>query len=217
MFGAETFTDVANGVPHMSRSMLVKRLRQLEANGVIAKERKPKGQGSLYRLTDAGRDLAAAISELAGWAERWVNIRAEHTDPGFALWAWAKAQLNRDALPRARTLVAFRFPDEKAGNRHFWLLVEGQQAEVCYEDPGGEPDAEVVARSAAFIDWHRGAVSWLDVLRGGDISVSGRRSIVRALPSWNLHVPALGGPSRFRTSSGQDPLTDPTAVAEAQR
>ena len=33
-------------------------------------------------------------------------------------------------------------------------------AEVCATDPGGEADLRVIARSAAFVDWHRGALSW---------------------------------------------------------
>ncbi len=144
----------------MSRSMLIKRLRELEHNGVIVATPKSNGRGSTYALTDAGRDLTGVVEDLAAWAERWVDVRTEHTDPGFALWVWCKVQLNRDALPDERVVVAFRFPDERAGNRRFWLLVERGDAEVCLTDPGGEPAAEVVARSGAFVDWHRGVLSW---------------------------------------------------------
>lgn len=194
MWGARTFTDIANGVPHMSRSMLIKRLRELERNGIIAAEPKANGQGSTYALSAAGRDLAGVVTELAGWAERWVDVREEHTDPGFALWVWCQVQLNREALPEERVVVAFTFPDERTGNRRFWLLVDGGDAEVCVTDPGGEPAAEVIARSRAFVDWHRGALPWKAAIRSGDIAVRGRRSIVRSLPSWNL-----GEPTAVRT------------------
>jgi DNA-binding HxlR family transcriptional regulator len=193
MFGASTFTDIAHGVPHMSRSMLIKRLRQLEDNGVITSMPKANGQGSLYRLTDAGRDLGEIVDGLAAWAERWVDIRPEHTDPAFVLWVWCRVQLDRDALPAARTVIAFRFPDEKPGNRYYWLLVQDGDAEVCYDDPGGEPAAEVVAASRAFIDWHRGVLTWSDAIRSGAISIRGRRTIVRAFPTWNRHVPDAVG------------------------
>jgi DNA-binding HxlR family transcriptional regulator len=189
LWGAATFTDLANGVPHMSRSMLIRRLRELEHNGVIVATPKTNGQGSTYALADAGRDLAAVVGELAAWAERWVDVRTEHTDPGFALWVWCKVQLNRDALPRERVVVAFRFPDERAGNRQFWLLVEGGDAEVYLTDPGDEPAAQVVARSHAFVDWHRGVLPWSEAVRSGAITVHGRRAIVRALPTWNLGEP----------------------------
>jgi hypothetical protein len=175
----------------MSRSMLIKRLRELEHNGVIVATPKSNGQGSTYALTDAGRDLTGVVEDLAAWAERWVDVRTEHTDPGFALWVWCMVQLDRDALPHERVVVAFRFPDERAGNRRFWLLVESGDAEVCLTDPGGEPAAEVVAGSRAFVDWHRGVLSWSEAVRSGAITVHGRRAIVRALPTWNLGEPDI--------------------------
>jgi DNA-binding HxlR family transcriptional regulator len=190
LWGASTFTELADGVPHMSRSMLIKRLRELEENGIVVSRPKPDGPGSTYHLSEAGRDLVGVIGELAAWAERWVDIRPEHTDPGFALWVWCQVQLDRDALPDERVVVAFRFPDESQGNRHFWLLIENGDAEACATDPGGEPDARVVAGSRAFIDWHRGALSWRAAIRSGAIEAHGRRSVVRALPTWNLNAPA---------------------------
>jgi hypothetical protein len=56
-------------------------------------------------------------------------------------------------------------------------------------EPGGEPAAEVVARSRAFVDWHRGVLPWSEAVRSGAITVHGRRAIVRALPTWNLGEP----------------------------
>jgi DNA-binding HxlR family transcriptional regulator len=186
LFGAESFSQIARGVPMMSRSMLVKRLAQLERAGVLEKHPKRSGAGSTYALTAAGRDLAGVIDELAVWGERWVEVTTEHSDPGFALWAWCQVQLDRNALPAGRVVVGFTFPDEGPGNRRYWLLVEGGDAEVCYSDPGGDPDAEVVARSLPFVDWHRGARSWADVVRAGDVEVHGPRALARAIPRWNL-------------------------------
>jgi DNA-binding HxlR family transcriptional regulator len=191
MFGATTFTEISRGVPHMSRSMLIKRLRELERNGVLVVEAKANGQGSTYRLTEAGADLAHVVDGMAAWATRWVELTPEHCDPGFALWAWCQVQLNRAVLPVERVVVAFTFPDERPANRRFWLLIEDGVGEVCVRDPGGEPAAEIVAGSRAFIDWHRGELEWRRAIRTGAISVSGKRSIVQALPSWNLRSPQL--------------------------
>ena len=88
-------------------------------------------------------------------------------------------------------MVAFEFPDQPPGNRFFWLLIEDGDAELCITDPGGEPDLRVVAQSNAFVDWHRGARSWASVVRGGDISLTGERDLVRAFPRWNTHHPEL--------------------------
>lgn len=194
MFGAARFTDIARGVPTMSRSMLIKRLDELERAGVIESSPKQDGHGRLYHLTEAGADLAGVIGCLAEWGERWIDVTTERSDPGFALWAWCQVQLDRTALPADdRVVVAFTFPDERPGNRKYWLLVEHGDAEVCYSDPGGDPDLRVEARSLPFVDWHRGARSWSDVIRSGDVTVHGPKDMRSALPRWNCRHPVMPG------------------------
>lgn len=189
MLGAHTFNDLARGVPAMSRSMLAKRLTELEHAGVVRSEPKERGRGSKYGLTDAGVDLAAVIHALGEWGERWVEVTSAHADPGFALWAWCQAQLDRSKLPPDRVVVAFVFPDQPPANRYYWLLVEHGDAEVCYSDPGGQPDLIVEAESVAFVDWHRGALSWSAARRNGSVVVTGRRHLARSMATWNLHTP----------------------------
>lgn len=194
MLGAHTFNDIARGVPAMSRSMLVKRLAELEHAGVVRVTPKPTGRGSRYDLTEAGADLAAVIGALGDWGERWVEVTSAHADPGFALWAWCQAQLDRSKLPHDRVLVAFAFPEEPPANRYYWLLVEHGDAEVCYADPGGDVDLHVEAGSAAFVDWHRGVRSWTAARASGGITVTGPRHLARALGTWNLHAPIASRP-----------------------
>ncbi|GFG51513.1 HxlR family transcriptional regulator [Mycolicibacterium agri] len=195
MFGAETFSAIARGVPTMSRSMLLKRLEELQHAGVIETKPKPDGRGHLYALTQAGADLIGVIDRLAAWGERWIDVTSEHSDPAFALWAWCQVQLDRAALPPGRVVVALIFPDEAPTNRRYWLLIEHGDAETCYSDPGGEPDLTVTARSLAFVDWHRGKRSWRDVLRTGDVTLTGPTWLRRSFPTWNLHHPVLAGVS----------------------
>jgi DNA-binding HxlR family transcriptional regulator len=189
MFGADTFTAIARGVPAMSRSMLIKRLDELERAGVIETSPKIDGRGHTYRLTKAGADLTDIIDALATWGERWLEVTHEHSDPGFALWAWCQVQLDRSALPGGRIVVALIFPEEKPTNRRYWILIDNGDAEMCYSDPGGEPDLVVEAASMAFVDWQRGARSWADVLRSGDVQVSGPGWLRRSLPTWNTQQP----------------------------
>jgi hypothetical protein len=134
------------------------------------------------------------IWALGAWGERWIDVTVEHAHPGFALWAWCQVQLDRSKLPARRVVVAFTFPDERPTNRRYWLLIEHGDAEVCYADPGGEPDVVVIARSLPFVDWHRGERSWCDVVAAGDIQVHGAGPLVRALPTWNLHHPVIAAP-----------------------
>jgi len=189
LWGATTFSAIAQGVPTMSRSMLIKRLGELQRAGIVEVTPKPTGHGSLYTLTAAGRDLAGVVDALAQWGIRWLEATSEHSDPGFALWAWCRLQLDHERLPPGRVVVRFTFPEEPPSNRRYWLLVEQGEGELCYSDPGGELDADVVARSDPFARWHRGDLPWADALRSGAITVIGRAPVVRALPTWNRHTP----------------------------
>ncbi|HKA04147.1 MAG TPA: helix-turn-helix domain-containing protein [Acidimicrobiales bacterium] len=191
MMGADTFTDISRGVPMMSRSMLIKRLDELARGGVLTISPKASGHGSTYRLTDAGRDLAGVIDDLNDWGARWLDVTTEDADPAFALWVWCQVQLDRSALPVGRVVVGFTFPDERPANRRYWLLVEHGDAELCYSDPGGTPDVEVVAGSLAFVDWHRGARTWTDVIGSGEVTLTGPKRLRTALPTWNLRHPVL--------------------------
>ena len=188
MFGADTFSAIANGVPSMSRSMLIKRLDELQRAGIIEKQLKLDGRGYNYRLTEAGADLTEVIGALATWGKRWVHLKAEQSDPAYALWSWCQVQVDRSALPDGRVVVAFIFPEERPTNRRFWMLINDREAELCQSNPGGPPDLTVEARSQAFVDWHRGARAWRDVLRTGDVTVSGPPRLRRAFPTWNLHA-----------------------------
>jgi hypothetical protein len=57
--------------------------------------------------------------------------------------------------------------------------------------PLGSAAVSVEARSQAFVECHRGARTWRDVLRTGDITVSGRPALGRAFPTRNLHAPVV--------------------------
>lgn len=202
LFGAETFSAIARGVPQMSRSVLVTRLAELERAGLVSIEPKPGGRGHRYRLTEAGYDLGDVVAALATWGERWVEVGPPHTDPGFALWAWCRVQLDRTALPHGRVVVSFEFPDQPKGNQRFWLLVEDGDAEVCSSDPGGDPAVWVRAESAAFVDWHRGALPWGRALQAGRIEVHGDVEVSAMLPRWNVHEPRLPAPAGVSTTLG---------------
>lgn len=190
LLGARTFTQVLDGAPGMSRTLLTQRLRELERANVIEIRPNPDGRGSVYDLTPAGRDLWDVIIALGNWASRWVEITHEHADPRAVLWSWATTYLRRDLLPEGRLLVRFEFPDQPAGRRTFWLLFERGDCQVCLKHPGYEETLVVRASSVAFARWHAGPLEWDEAIASGDIEVAGPSDLAHALPTWN-------GRSRF--------------------
>jgi hypothetical protein len=56
----------------------VQRLKQLEQNGVVYIEAKPKGKGHLYRLTPAGEDFRSIVEVMSVWGQRWAQGLTHH-------------------------------------------------------------------------------------------------------------------------------------------
>jgi len=191
LYGCETFNSIADGSPGLSRSLLTKRLRELERAGVIEIRPKEDGHGSLYLPTEAGRALEPVLNALGVWGEMWMEVRPIHTEPGVILWSWCQVYLDRNLLPDTRVVVRFDFEYNSRPDTA-WLLIENRDAELCATDPGYGDDLIVeISDTMAFARWHLGHIEWADAIRSGGITVRGRTDLRRALPTWNTR-PRLG-------------------------
>jgi DNA-binding HxlR family transcriptional regulator len=183
--GCSTFTEIADGAPGIPRSLLASRLRELERAGIVFSAANESGRGSRYHLTEAGRDLEEFLRALGTWGARWLELTPEHADPYVVLWAWSHWYVERERLPDRRVVVRFEFADQPLSSRWFWLVLDGEQSEVCRLDPGYGVDLLVEAESTALAQWHLGRLTWQEAIRGGRIRVSGPLPLARMLPTWN--------------------------------
>jgi DNA-binding HxlR family transcriptional regulator len=71
LLGPKRFTDLRAGLPKVSPDVLAQRLRELEAAGVLRRDRLPPPAAShVYELTKRGRGLQPVILELGRWGSR---------------------------------------------------------------------------------------------------------------------------------------------------
>jgi DNA-binding HxlR family transcriptional regulator len=215
LVGCQTFNEIAQGAPGLSRGLLSKRLRELQRAGVIEIRPKPDGHGSTYEPTQAGRELSEVMLALESWGRKWAELKPEHAHPGVVLWVWANFFLDRDRLPRRRVVVRFEYPTLPGAACRSWLLIERGAAEYCLKYPGGEEELIVVVNDPlAFARWHIGQIEWSDALRSGAIEVKGSRALARALPTWNRHGWAADDPrERFEPALHQTAPSPATAPA----
>ena len=181
--GCGTFSEILEGAPGLSRTMLSQRLKQLERLGVIESAPKREGRGHHYQLTPAGHDLFTVCQSLGEWGARWLEIAPEHLDPFVALWSMCNA-LRRDRLPDRRVVIRFEFTDRPRRER-YWLLIELGDTEICKTSPGLDEDLCITAEAEAFVKWHAGQLTWAQAIRDGRIQLDGASSLVRAFPTWN--------------------------------
>ena len=203
--GCGSFSEILEGAPGLSRTLLSQRLRQLERLGVVESAPKPDGRGHHYELTSAGHDLFTVCQSLGEWGARWLEIAPENLDPFVALWSMCHA-LRRDRLPDRRVVIRFDFLARRSAPRdlstearsakveggtgrphreRYWLLIELGDTEICKTNPGLDEDLYITAEAEAFVKWHAGQLTWAQATREGRIQLDGLPSLVRAFPTWN--------------------------------
>lgn len=197
LFGSHSFNDIVRGVPLMSRSLLSKRLRELERAGLI--ERRTRGSNRTeYHLTEAGEELGPVMIKLAEWGIRWArrDLLPEHLDPRPLMWD-IRRSLHVDRLPRQRVVVNFVFGDApRAGLRRTWLVMARDEIDVCYKDPGYDVDLVVTTDVRTLIAIWLGDITWDRALRSEQLRIDGPRELKRAFPTW-LQLSAVAG-AQFR-------------------
>lgn len=185
LMGCDTFNEIAAGAPGLSRTLLVRRLRELERAGVLTIRPKSDGRGSRYEPTPAGRDLEPVLQALGAWAEQWVELTVEHADPGLILWSWCRDYLRTESLPDRRVVIRFEYV-RRSRTERAWFLIDRHDAEVCLFDPGFGDDLVVAIEDPlAFARWHTGLLDWTALTRSGAIRITGPRLLRQALPTWN--------------------------------
>jgi DNA-binding HxlR family transcriptional regulator len=80
MDGALRFSEIAQAVPELSDRLLSERMKELEARGMVERRVIPGPPLRVeYELSQMGRELEPALSELQRWANRWLRHGREQT------------------------------------------------------------------------------------------------------------------------------------------
>ncbi len=181
--GSHRFSELEHGLPRISRSLLVQRLRFLEAVGLVERRKARDGRSPEYHLTDAGRDLYDVVIRLGEWSHRWFNplISEDALDPQLLVWDIHR-RLNSDRLPNRRVVVQFDFSGALTGS--YWLILEPGEPSVCWDPPGFDVDLVVRTDTLALHRVWLGHQSFADALAKRQIELDGARELVQAFPDW---------------------------------
>ncbi|MET0727772.1 MAG: helix-turn-helix domain-containing protein [Acidimicrobiales bacterium] len=205
VLGNTRFNDIARGLPGISRSLLVQRLRHLERSGVVELWPSPTGRGNQYHLTPAGRDLGDVVVALGRWAVEWLyeDLRPQEVDAVTLMW-WMHRRVDVDRLPPGRVVVEFDHTEPQ--RQVLWMVLDRGEASVCMQHPGFEPDLLVTTSTPALAEVFSGTDTWAHVVATGAIRLAGPPALVKAFPRWFLWSPFADATRAMATRS---------AVAEA--
>jgi DNA-binding HxlR family transcriptional regulator len=180
LFDRHHFSEIQHGVGRISQSLLVERLRTLVEAGIVERRPNRSGRGWEYHPTDAGRDLETVLNELGIWAQHWIELREQDCDPAY-LMQTVHAILLRDRLPRGPVTVRFEFIRQP---KIYWLVIDGPEPELCYNDPGRDSDLVVRLDEQVFGNVVLGRARFADAVERGSIRLDGPPDLVRAFPTW---------------------------------
>ena len=189
MLGVHHFNDLERGLPGISRTILSKRLKQLQARGIIEKKTPGTGrQSTAYYLTEAGKDLEQVILALLAWGTKWAfdDPSPEELNPVLLMW-WLHRNVNKEQLPEERVIAQFDFYGVNCYGEEqmtFWLILSREDVTLCITDPGFEVNLIITAELATFYKLWAGRIKYPDALASQKVHVEGVPSLTRAFPRW---------------------------------
>jgi DNA-binding HxlR family transcriptional regulator len=191
ILGNTRFNDIARGLPGISRSLLVQRLRHLERKGVVELWPSATSKGNEYHLTPAGKELQPVVEALGRWAVEWLfeEVDPHEIDPVSLTWKMHR-RVNEELLPPGRVVVEFNYtaPTRKV----IWMVLDRGEASVCTQHPGFDPDVVVTTTTPALAEVFAGYNTWARAVSTDDIHLDGAPSVMKALPRWFLWSPFAG-------------------------
>jgi DNA-binding HxlR family transcriptional regulator len=188
--GACRYTDLRDGLPGIATNLLVARLRMLEADGIIVRERQPPPVSTmLIGLTPRGEELRGVVHAIGRWGAALLE-EAAPTEEFRSHWI---------ALPIEQHLI-----DRTPNRKPIAIEVDTGGAPMIVETVNGgvraqpgtcdRPDAVVSGRPHVIVAALTGKMTLAEARRRG-LRVSGSvKALERVRPAPPAH-PALTPPA----------------------
>jgi DNA-binding HxlR family transcriptional regulator len=187
LLGTTRFNDLRRGVPRMSPALLSKRLRDLEAAGIVERRKASKGPDLYeYKLTEAGRALKPVVDAVGDWGHRWVTTQATlaNLDVNVLMWNMRR-KINTKPMPRRRSTIQIIFSDLTHSKRNWWLIVEpGKDVDLCSVDPGFDVDLYLTTDLRTMTEVWMGYTTLSKARNADRLVVTGDRQLETSLQTW---------------------------------
>ncbi|MFT5181165.1 MAG: DNA-binding HxlR family transcriptional regulator [Alphaproteobacteria bacterium] len=185
--GSTRFNDLRRGVPRMSPALLSKRLKDLEAAGIVERVKSPSDRSAHeYHLTKAGMDLRSVVESIGVWGQRWVDaeVSLDNLDPSLLMWDMRR-NLNTTPLPNRRSVIEFLYTDLSAAQKRWWLIVEPTgDVDLCSVDPGYDVDLLVTTKLRPMTSIWMGLSTVKSEQRNKAMALDGDRALAKNMQTW---------------------------------
>lgn len=185
--GSTRFNELRKGVPRMSPALLSRRLKDLEAAGIVERLT-PSGGPRIheYHLTEAGRDLHSVVESIGVWGQRWVDadLSLDNLDPSLLMWDMRR-NLNTTPMPKRRCVIEFLYTDLAAAQKKWWLIVEPTgEVDLCSVDPGFDVDLWVTTKLRPMTSIWMGLSTVMSEQRSKNLALHGDTDLAKKMQTW---------------------------------
>ncbi len=185
--GSSRFNQIRRGVPRMSPTLLSKRLKEMEDNGLIVRSSINETSEFLdYKLTPAGEDLSTIILDLGVWSKKHTDANKNLANTDVALLMWdIRRNLHAEHFPLDAGVVQVQFTDAAEKHRNWWMIFSAQEEpDVGPIEPPQEVDlflkTDVRTLTAVWLGYNN-----LDAeVQANNIQLMGQKCLQESLPRW---------------------------------
>lgn len=184
LLGTSRFSDFQRALSQISPSLLTKRLNQLVDSELVVRRKAPNQRRSEYHLTPAGRELGPIVMGLGEWGMRWARGRMSDAELDVELLMFdLRRRIDSSELPDGRNVVHFAFRGlEQFDN--WWIVVNGEEKELCIDHPGGEVDLSIVTDLRTLTEIWAGDTDTTQAQGDGRLALRGSPLLRRTIGRW---------------------------------
>lgn len=184
--GSTRFNDISRGLPGMSPSLLSKRLKEMEAKGLVERREGRAGAHAEYATTARADELEPIVVSLGEWAHRNIetDVSLQCLDARMLMWN-IRRKINRSKLPINKCVIQFTLNDSPNEQSNYWLVIKpGIETDLCYVDPGHNVDLFIICELRAMTSAWMGHSSFESEITKETISLVGHSGMARSLTKW---------------------------------
>lgn len=184
--GSTRFNEIQRGVPGMSPGLLSKRLKEMEANGLVIRNDSGPGAHAEYMTSPLADELRPLINGLGEWAIRNIDSEVALRDVDARMLMWnIRGKIDLLQLPRRKSVIQFILNDPPNNKANYWLVAKpGEEVDLCYADPKFTVDLYVVCDLRALASAWMGHSTFDEEIAAERISLVGHDLMARSLTRW---------------------------------
>lgn len=185
LLGSESFNDLSRGLGRMSRSLLSKRLKELEKRGLIHKQTRSNQRETKYTLTTSGKSLSSVVFGMADWGQEWLHIEPslEDVDADHLFWSIRRTAKPHPDLPNPFVVNIF-LSDQPKTHQNCWLIFEEGEVELCIRDNDYVVDVQLEVSARDLVKIYLGWSSFSEAVEKGELILRGAKQLTDLTTKW---------------------------------